>query len=117
MIQTSIRLSSISMCRTSGFEAMIREMQAEMTVEGYEVIAVKSEARPKSSRTVEPKEEKDGAGILVRISAAIFAAMTGSSWTIFRCFDPKALHADGFMGHAGFRTFKIWGEDTASAKP
>lgn len=40
------------------FELLIRNMQAEMTVDGYEVIAVKNAERPKTSRIVEPKYEK-----------------------------------------------------------
>lgn len=37
------------------FETLLREMQAEMTVNGYEVIAVKNAERPETSRLVEPK--------------------------------------------------------------
>lgn len=40
------------------FETLLREMQAEMTVNGYEVIAVKNGERPKTSREVEPKTVK-----------------------------------------------------------
>ena len=41
------------------FELLLRDMQAEMTVDGYEVIAVKKNAeRPKTSRLVEPKFKK-----------------------------------------------------------
>ena len=37
------------------FESLIRNMQQEMTVEGYELIAVKVEARPRSSEEVPAK--------------------------------------------------------------
>jgi type III restriction enzyme len=37
------------------FESLIRNMQVEMTVEGYELIAVKSETRPSSSEEVPVK--------------------------------------------------------------
>ena len=40
------------------FESLIRNMQAEMTVDGYEVIAMKSDARPKTSRLAAVKGEK-----------------------------------------------------------
>lgn len=40
------------------FETLLRDMQKEMTVDGYEVIAVKNAERPKTSRLVEPKLEK-----------------------------------------------------------
>lgn len=40
------------------FETLLRDMQKEMTVNGYEVIAVKSAERPKTSRVVEAKFEK-----------------------------------------------------------
>lgn len=40
------------------FETLLRDMQKEMTVNGYEVIAVKSAERPKTSRLVEVKLEK-----------------------------------------------------------
>lgn len=40
------------------FETLIHNMQAEMTVEGYEVIAVRGDTRPKSSRLVAAKMEK-----------------------------------------------------------
>lgn len=40
------------------FETLLRDMQRDMTVEGYEVIAVKNAERPKTSRLVEAKIEK-----------------------------------------------------------
>lgn len=39
------------------FESLINNMQAEMSVEGYEIIAVKGETRPKTSRLVDVKQE------------------------------------------------------------
>ncbi len=38
------------------FETLIRDMQEEMTVEGYEVIAVRKDSRPKTSREVPVKQ-------------------------------------------------------------
>ncbi len=40
------------------FETLLRDMQKEMTINGYEVIAVAKGERPKTSRLVETKEEK-----------------------------------------------------------
>jgi type III restriction enzyme len=71
-------------------------MQAEMTVEGYEVIAVKSEDRPQNSRVVKPKFEKSLPEFsesfgddIKRIDKIILDNITS--------FSPEALQADGFV--------------------
>ena len=84
------------------FELLLRDMQAEMTVDGYEVIAVKNAERPKTSRLVEPKFEK------TIPSSEKILAMTSSAWMPFfsttSFLMPRMLQAKAFWK----RAFWMW---------
>jgi type III restriction enzyme len=78
------------------FELLLRDMQAEMTVDGYEVIAVKNAERPKTSRLVEPKIEKTVPQFresfgdnIKRVDAILLDDIIS--------YSPEMLQADGFL--------------------
>lgn len=89
------------------FETLLRDMQDEMTVEGYEVIAVKGDTRPKTSRIVDAKVQKaipdfgeHFGNDIKRLDKIILDNVPS--------FDAGALQADGFtetrvfdVGHLG----------------
>lgn len=93
------------------FETLLRDMQEEMTVDGYEVIVVKSDARPKTSRTVEAKVQKTvpefgeyfGSDIK-RLDKIILDNVPS--------FSAEALQADGFTETRVFDVEHL-GEDEA----